>query len=686
MRRSTALIRTATCRVARGLREDTGEQLTGRQLAQRVGWLSSLVADIGQATIDAHWDRTSLTALTADETPSGRKLSAQGYTACRQLWGPAALPPGTAGSSRIACMGAELAARQLRAAAHRMAVVDCLLTGLTPQECADPVTGRSYRRRIGRMLDSGQQLPRDLFEIERQGPRVPALVPLSATDHVFFIGQAAETEHAAHLAVDRIVELRLQRNREYLRARTAGTSLDRRPRVPRESGAVYVVRLRLPVVARPARDDDWSWHRITINIPPRYRTGTLSPPTLRVTTTGVVRADVAVSVPPPQRRLGPKEKPSRVLAQDWGARRLVTATVVTAIEHSDGRREATADGRPLHFQIGRLQAKARRIGRERAKVTAKIDRYARLLTGSGRRSIGEGGDHADTLRVRNQHLEVQAARLERKQRNINAAIARLAARWSVEQALENDCQAIAVENLRTLEARGMGARTNERVSLALRGRTATATREAAAAEGLVVIEVTASGTSTYCPRCDRKLRHRLHPDGGNGRSWAYCPGCGFNADRDHSAAEKIGQRALSTTAVRVRRQRSARRRAPTTEICRGEAAAAASEHQPSGPGAVRPVASPLPPAARRGGGHRSAGAGPRLELHQAGRQRMRQPRSPANRLETLLRTHRTVLRATGSPRGRTGSAQRGTLGANRAGVAASSGSNHGGKARERGRK
>jgi hypothetical protein len=78
MRRSTALIHTATCCVARGLREDTGEQLTGRQLAQRVGWLSSLVADIGQATIDAHWDRTSLTALTADETPSGRKLSAQG--------------------------------------------------------------------------------------------------------------------------------------------------------------------------------------------------------------------------------------------------------------------------------------------------------------------------------------------------------------------------------------------------------------------------------------------------------------------------------------------------------------------------------------------------------------------------------------------------------------------------------
>ncbi|MEU0830883.1 hypothetical protein [Streptomyces sp. NPDC005969] len=49
--------RHSTCRVARGLREDTGEQLTGRQLAQRVGRLSSLVVGIGRATTAAHWDK-----------------------------------------------------------------------------------------------------------------------------------------------------------------------------------------------------------------------------------------------------------------------------------------------------------------------------------------------------------------------------------------------------------------------------------------------------------------------------------------------------------------------------------------------------------------------------------------------------------------------------------------------------
>lgn len=665
MARTAALVRTATCRVARALNEKTGERLTARGLARRVGWLGALVAEVGQAVIDAHWDPESVAALTADTTPSGAALAKQGYTACRQLWGAARLPSGVTGSSRVACMGAELAARQLRAAAHRVTVVDGLLAGLLPEQCADPVTGRTYRRRIGRLLDEGHPLPADLFAVEPVAPRVPGLVPLSATDEQFFTGQAAQSEKAAHDAVDAVLEMRLQRNRDRHRARSTGAGLDRRARVPRESGAVYVVRLRLPLVPRPAKDAHWVWHRLTINVPPRYRSGTLSPPTLRVTAPDVVHADVAVSVPPPPSRLGPNEKPGRVLAQDWGARRLVTATVVTAVEHRDGRREAAVDGRPLHFQIGELQARARRIGRERAKVAAKITRYEQLLAGR----------EESSLRAKKEHLETQAARLERKQRNINTAIARLAARWSVEQALENGCQAIAIEDLKTLEARGMGRRSNERVSLALRGKTAAAVRQAAESEGLAVIEVRAGGTSTHCPRCDRKLRHRLHPGGGDGRGWAHCPNCGFRADRDHSASEKIGQRAPRTSSVRVRHQRL--RRAPTPKNSRGQAAATVSGHQESGPGARRPVASPLSPVTGRGEGHRSAGAGPRHKQHQAGRQQMRHAVFPPTRLETLLSTHRTVLRATGSLRNRVGSAQHGTLGASGRGTPSSIGSNLG---------
>jgi len=47
MGRPAGLVRTATCRATRGVHEDTGEALSERVLAQRVGWLAALVAESG---------------------------------------------------------------------------------------------------------------------------------------------------------------------------------------------------------------------------------------------------------------------------------------------------------------------------------------------------------------------------------------------------------------------------------------------------------------------------------------------------------------------------------------------------------------------------------------------------------------------------------------------------------------
>nr|WTB32974.1 hypothetical protein OG781_29045 [Streptomyces sp. NBC_00830] len=113
----------------------------------------------------------------------------------------------------------------------------------------------SYRRRIGRLLDTGQPPPRDLFDVEREALHVPALMPLSATDHAYFIGQADATESAAHSAVDHVIELRLECNREFLRARTAVTILARRPRELREAARAVAPtppEAASPLTARPA--------------------------------------------------------------------------------------------------------------------------------------------------------------------------------------------------------------------------------------------------------------------------------------------------------------------------------------------------------------------------------------------------------------------------------------------------
>jgi hypothetical protein len=58
----------------------------------------------------------------------------------------------------------------------------------------------------------------------------------------------------------------------------------------------------------------------------------------------------------------------------------------------------------------------------------------------------------------------------------------------------------------------------------------------------------AHGTSKYCPRCLTALRHHKAPnDPAPGWKWATCPNpaCGYSADRDVAAWQRIGARGLT---------------------------------------------------------------------------------------------------------------------------------------------
>ncbi|WP_330301101.1 hypothetical protein [Streptomyces sp. NBC_00503] len=59
--------------------------------------------------------------------------------------------------------------------------------------------------------------------------------------------------------------------------------------------------------------------------------------------------------------------------------------------------------------------------------------------------------------------------------------------------------------------------------------------------------VPARGTSKYCPRCLTAFRHHAAPDSTRpGWKWATCPNphCGYSADRDVAAWQRIGARGL----------------------------------------------------------------------------------------------------------------------------------------------
>ncbi|MEO6088408.1 MAG: zinc ribbon domain-containing protein, partial [Umezawaea sp.] len=137
--------------------------------------------------------------------------------------------------------------------------------------------------------------------------------------------------------------------------------------------------------------------------------------------------------------------------------------------------------------------------------------------------------------------------------NLNDALAWSAARWTVDQAIAAGATVIHVEDLRSMEARGMGRTLNTRLSQQVRGRIVDRMRHLAAEAGIAVVAVPAGNTSRHCPRCLEVLRHRKAPDrpAVPGWKWAVCGSCGYQGDRDAGAWQRIAARGLTHQATTV---------------------------------------------------------------------------------------------------------------------------------------
>jgi IS605 OrfB family transposase len=158
---------------------------------------------------------------------------------------------------------------------------------------------------------------------------------------------------------------------------------------------------------------------------------------------------------------------------------------------------------------------------------AKASHYERLAG---------GGQHP--LNARAEILAEEHRRVSRRRSNLNDALAWSAARWAVDQAITAGATVIYIEDLRSMEARGMGRTLNTRLSQTVRGKITDRMRHLAAEHGIAVVAVPARGTSKNCPRCLSPLRHCKAPDKPHqsGWKWAWCPGCGWQGDRDRREA------------------------------------------------------------------------------------------------------------------------------------------------------
>ncbi|MET7458616.1 zinc ribbon domain-containing protein, partial [Streptomyces sp. NPDC005574] len=493
-----------------GVDEKTGELLTGAVLAERVGWAAELVSGMVGVLMAGHWNTADVDVLASGEDAGGRKLPSNAWMAMRRLGWTVTAPEGVKVNDRVVRMAQEQAGRSLRSAKWRadlsagvLAVWPADPAKRTPAEwdqVREATPGgrflpssviKSRTRQVAAFARKHGRLPADVFEMEPE-PRVARMLLLSACD-----GQQAAIE----------------------RADEPGRAL---------------LRLQLPTRPDPRSYADWTWVACPISLPPTVPAGAvLHLPTLRVSGDRV-RADLAYThAVPKTARTGHMV----ALGVDWGLNTLLSAGAARL--HDDG--QITVLGAGAQFRAAGVLAKQHRLRRHSERLHAKADQYQRITDG-----------HAPDPALIGKHavLRDEIRHVSDRRSNLNDALAWTAARWAVDQAVTVGASVIYLEDLRSMEAKGMGRTHNTRMSQTVRGQIADRMRHLAAETGIAVVTVPARNTSKHCPQCLTPLRHRKAPDRPTvaGWKWAICPnrdGCGWQGDRDHGAWRRIAARGLT---------------------------------------------------------------------------------------------------------------------------------------------
>ncbi|MGW8779580.1 zinc ribbon domain-containing protein [Streptomyces sp. NPDC055796] len=456
--------------------------------------------------VAAHWNADDVAALASGKDSEGRKLPSNAWMALRRLGWATAPPRGVRVNDRIVRMAQEQAGRTLRSAQWRAELVSGVLgswpadpSGRTADEWVQvraAVPGGRHlssgvikgpTRQIEAFLKTNGGLPADVFELE-SAPRTSRMLLLSACD-----GQQAGIERAD---------------------------------VPDRA----LLRLQLPTRPDPRSHRDWTSVACPVVLPPTVPArAVLHLPTLRLAQGGV-RVDLAYTHAVPK---AARTGHTVALGVDWGLNTLLSCGAARL--HADGR--ITTLGAGAVFRAAGLLAKQHRLRRHGEKLQLKADRYRRLT----------GGDERHALTPRLAVLNDEVHRVSARRSNLNEALARAAARWAVDQAVTAGASVIYVEDLRSMEARGMGRTQNTRMAQTVRGRITDRMRHLAAEAGIAVVTVPPSNTSRHCPRCLAPLRHRKATDAPTapGWKWALCPGCGWQGDRDQGAWQRIAARGLA---------------------------------------------------------------------------------------------------------------------------------------------
>ncbi|WP_322725413.1 zinc ribbon domain-containing protein [Streptomyces spongiae] len=528
MRRKIQLAEGQTQRIAcasasafRGLDTVTGEVWGAEVLAERVGWLTSLVETLCAEVTSAHWNRPDLAQLASGTDFCGARLPSNAWMAVRTLGWSASVPNDLYLPDRVRRVAEEQAGRALRSAWWRSEITDAVLATWPAGPDGDPM-----RRTETEWAALRAACP--------DGQAVAASVLRARTRQV-----TAYQARQGHLPADICaLEAAPGGGRQVVLA-AADKQLCTLTRCPDDPAHYGVLTVRLPVRPDPRTRADWHPTVIRFRLPPTIPVGAaLHAPTLRLRS-GRLRLDIAFTTAAPTTRAGGH---TRAVAFDYGLNTLLTGGTLTL---SGGQQPTViTDGRPVFFRPDGALAKADRLRILGEQLWAKTAHLQSLL--NGRAAAGQRPEPSTTAKLA--VLEAEHAAVSRRRSRLNEQVAKAAARFMVETARAARATVIYLEDLRDMEARGKGRTLNTRLSSSVRGQIVAHTRHQAAAHGIAVVIVPARGTSKYCPRCLSVFRHHTAPDNPKpGWKWATCPhtDCGYSADRDVAAWQRIGTRGLT---------------------------------------------------------------------------------------------------------------------------------------------
>ncbi|MFI8412667.1 zinc ribbon domain-containing protein [Paeniglutamicibacter gangotriensis] len=300
------------------------------------------------------------------------------------------------------------------------------------------------------------------------------------------------------------------------------------------SGTFLVLTLRLPTRVRPTGRGHWVATEIILPIPKhlqdrpitKWHLPTITP---HPTKPGIARFHLAYTEPDAPGR-DPKTPITSVVGIDWSPSALGVVSRVTA--GPDGELSSAFEGH--RYEDRGLGIKLFRLQQEGEILSGKIARTGHLSDG-----LPEDSPVRARLEAKIAIWKQLRSDLGAKRARINRELAFHFANWATGYAQTTGATTIAIEDLSTLGAGGIGRANNNRVAQSARRKAVHATTHLAARAGLEVIEVPARGTSAHCPGCDAELTR----PGGYHR--ARCRACGLEGNRDQIAAVNIAKRAIT---------------------------------------------------------------------------------------------------------------------------------------------